>query len=112
MSSSLVRGKYVIGRVIDNDRAEVIEDGAIFQRDGKIVEIGAEEDLSGRHQNPLKTVVKNVPRRPRHLRPGHHQLTLSLTLPSQRHPRLRKPSQPQRISQSRLRLPSISFRLP
>ena len=50
MSSSLIRGKYIIGRVIDNNRAEVIEDGAIFQRDGKIVEIGAEEDLSGRYQ--------------------------------------------------------------
>ncbi len=44
MSSSLIRGKYIIGRVIDNDRAEVIEDGAIFQRDGKIAEIGAEGD--------------------------------------------------------------------
>ena len=50
MSSSLIRGKYIIGRVIENDRAEVIENGAIFQRDGKIVEIGAYEDLSGRHQ--------------------------------------------------------------
>jgi 5-methylthioadenosine/S-adenosylhomocysteine deaminase len=50
MSSSLIRGKYIIGRVIDNDRAEVIEDGAIFQRDGKIIEIGAEDDLSRRHQ--------------------------------------------------------------
>ena len=26
MSSSLIRGKYIIGRVIDNNRAEVIED--------------------------------------------------------------------------------------
>ncbi len=50
MSSSLIRGKYVVAKVIDNDRAEVIEDGAIFQRDGKIVEIGAYEDLSGRYQ--------------------------------------------------------------
>ena len=50
MSSSLIRGKYIIGRIIDNDRAKVIEDGAIFQRDGKIVEIGTEEDLSDRHQ--------------------------------------------------------------
>jgi hypothetical protein len=33
MSSSLIRGKYIIGRVIDKDQAEVIEDGAIFQRD-------------------------------------------------------------------------------
>ena len=30
MSSSLIRGKYIIGRVIDNDRAEVIEDGGIL----------------------------------------------------------------------------------
>ena len=44
MSSSLIRGKYIIGRVIDNDRAELIEDGAILQRDGKIAEIGAEGD--------------------------------------------------------------------
>ena len=29
MSSSLIRGKYIIGRVIDIDRVEVIEDGAI-----------------------------------------------------------------------------------
>ena len=50
MSSSLIRGKYIIGRVIDNNRAEVIEEGAIFQRDGKIVEIGAWEELSGRYQ--------------------------------------------------------------
>jgi cytosine/adenosine deaminase-related metal-dependent hydrolase len=50
MSSSLIRGKYIITRVIDNDQAEVIEGGAIFQRDGKIVEIGAEEDLADRYQ--------------------------------------------------------------
>ncbi len=40
MSSSLIRGKYVIGRVINNDPADVIEDGAVSQREGKIVEIG------------------------------------------------------------------------
>ena len=40
MSSSLIRGKYIITRVIDNDQAEVIEGGAIFQRDGKIVVAG------------------------------------------------------------------------
>ena len=39
MSSSLIRGKYIVCRVADDDRAEVIEDGAIFQRDGKIVEV-------------------------------------------------------------------------
>jgi len=59
MSSSLIRGKYIIGQVIDNNRAEVIEEGAIFQRDGKIVEIGAEEDLSGHHQ-PDEVLVTAV----------------------------------------------------
>ena len=54
MSSSLIRGNYIIGRVIDNDRAEVIEDGAIFQRDGKIVEIGAYEELSSRHHSRMR----------------------------------------------------------
>ena len=39
-TSSLIRGKYVIGRIIGDDRAELIEDGAIFQRGGKIIEEG------------------------------------------------------------------------
>ena len=50
MASSLIRGKYIIGRVIDNDRAKIIQNGTIFQRHGKIVDIGSEEDLSLRQQ--------------------------------------------------------------
>jgi hypothetical protein len=38
---------------------------------------------------PSRPVVKNVVRRPRHLRPRHYQLTLPIPLPPQRHPRLR-----------------------
>ena len=40
MPSSLVRGRYVVARAVGRDGAEVLEDGAVFQRDGVIVEIG------------------------------------------------------------------------
>jgi 5-methylthioadenosine/S-adenosylhomocysteine deaminase len=41
VSTSLVRGKYVISHVLDRDRAHVIENGAVFQRDGVIVDVGS-----------------------------------------------------------------------
>jgi cytosine/adenosine deaminase-related metal-dependent hydrolase len=49
MSSSLVRGRYVIARATSRAEVAVIEDGAVFQRDGRIVEIGTYADLAGRH---------------------------------------------------------------
>ena len=49
MASSLVRGRYVIARGIDRHTVEIIEDGAVFQRDGRVVEIGAYADLVARH---------------------------------------------------------------
>ena len=39
MGSALVRGRYVVVGVA-RGRPEVIEDGAVFQRDGVIVEVG------------------------------------------------------------------------
>ena len=33
----------------------------------------------------LKPIVENVPRRPRHLPPRHHQITLPIPLPTQSH---------------------------
>ena len=50
MSSSLVRGKYVICTTTAEGDAKVIEDGAVFQRDGEIVDVGPYGDLKGRHQ--------------------------------------------------------------
>lgn len=50
MPSSLIYGKYVICKAIDRDRVEMIDDGAIFQQDGKIVEIGKYEDLAAKYQ--------------------------------------------------------------
>ena len=48
MASSLIRGKYVIGKVAG--RAEVFADGAVFQRDGAIVDVGKHQDLARKYQ--------------------------------------------------------------
>ena len=48
MASSLVRGRYVVTGV-DQGRASVIEDGAVFQRDGVIVDVGPAAELAQRH---------------------------------------------------------------
>ena len=45
MPSSLIRGKYVICGVVDRHEATVIEDGAVFQRDGVIVAIGPHDEI-------------------------------------------------------------------
>jgi cytosine/adenosine deaminase-related metal-dependent hydrolase len=50
MASSLIRGKYVICRVLSRTAAEVIEDGAVWQRDGTIVEIGTYQELARKYQ--------------------------------------------------------------
>jgi 5-methylthioadenosine/S-adenosylhomocysteine deaminase len=50
MASSLIRGKYVICKVTSHTEAQVIEDGAVFQRDGTIIEIGKHRDLTARYQ--------------------------------------------------------------
>ena len=49
MPSSLIRGKYVVCRVLGDDASEVVEDGAVFQQDGEIVEVGAYDDLRSRY---------------------------------------------------------------
>ena len=49
MASSLIRGKYVIARATSRTDVSVIENGAVFQRDGTIVEIGRHEDLAPKY---------------------------------------------------------------
>ncbi|MDA0770509.1 MAG: hypothetical protein BZY79_04835 [SAR202 cluster bacterium Casp-Chloro-G4] len=49
MPSSLVRGKYVVCKVNDDSSSHVIEDGAVYQRDGEILDIGSYADLKARH---------------------------------------------------------------
>jgi len=50
MASSLIRGKYVIGKAENRTDVTVIEDGAVFQRDGTVVEIGGHQDLAAKYQ--------------------------------------------------------------
>ena len=50
MASSLIHGKYVICQVISRTEAEVIENGAIFQRDGTIIDIGPYQQLAAKYQ--------------------------------------------------------------
>jgi 5-methylthioadenosine/S-adenosylhomocysteine deaminase len=50
MTSSLIRGKYVICKVTGRDEAQVIDDGAVFQRDGTIVEVGPYDELASKHR--------------------------------------------------------------
>ncbi len=50
MSSSLIRGKYVVCGVVDRHQATVIEDGAVFQRDGVIVDVGGHDEIAKKYQ--------------------------------------------------------------
>ena len=50
MPSSIVRGRKVVCRVTGRHEADVIDDGAVFQRDGTIVDVGSFADVSARHQ--------------------------------------------------------------
>jgi cytosine/adenosine deaminase-related metal-dependent hydrolase len=49
MSASLIRGRYVVCRVTGPDDIDMMEDGALLQRDGEIVEIGPAAALRHRH---------------------------------------------------------------
>ena len=40
MTSSLIRGKYVIAKITGPSSAEVVTDGAVLQQDGLIAEVG------------------------------------------------------------------------
>ena len=49
MPSSLIRGKHVLTRVIDENTTEVIDDGAVYQEEGLIIDVGAYQDLKDRY---------------------------------------------------------------
>lgn len=49
MSTTLVKGKYVLCGVKNKDSVEVISDGAVFQRDGLIVEVGKHINLRNKY---------------------------------------------------------------
>ncbi|MEO3430889.1 amidohydrolase family protein [Pelagibius sp. CAU 1746] len=49
MASSLILGKYVITRALDRHNVEIVEDGAIYQRDGIVVEVGKSSELKEKY---------------------------------------------------------------
>ena len=49
MNALLVRGKYVITKVVGRDDAEIITDGAVYAEDGCIVEVGDYQSLREKH---------------------------------------------------------------
>src|SRR5436190_20666618 len=50
MASSLIRGKYVVAKVTSRTEAEVIADGAVFQENGIVVDVGPYAELAARHR--------------------------------------------------------------
>ena len=58
MASSLIHGKYIVSKVIDDNSSQIIQDGAIVQRDGEIVEVGKYEELRARH-DPDEVIGSN-----------------------------------------------------
>ncbi len=51
MSTSIIRGKYLISRAGESeDTSLVIADGAVFQRDGLIVDLGSYQSLRSRYE--------------------------------------------------------------
>ncbi|BDG74371.1 5-methylthioadenosine/S-adenosylhomocysteine deaminase [Roseomonas fluvialis] len=57
MPSSLIRGGAVICRAVDRSAVEVVEDGAVLQRDGNIVEVGPWAELEMRHAGTVDQVL-------------------------------------------------------
>ncbi len=49
MASTLIRGKYIVSKITGPESAVVISDGAVFQRDGQIIEVGGYTDLRSRY---------------------------------------------------------------
>lgn len=50
MTSSLIYGKYLICQVINGAEVQILENGAVFQQNGHIVEVGAYSELLSRYQ--------------------------------------------------------------
>ncbi len=49
MTTTIIRGKYVLCKVEDNDKVKIISDGAVVQQDGKIIDVGNYDSLNARY---------------------------------------------------------------
>ena len=84
MASSLIRGKYVVLRAVNDNESEIVTDGAVFQRDGEIVEIGRYDDLKTRHQPDEVIGGPNFALIPRETRAHHPGGDLPRSTPGRR----------------------------
>lgn len=50
MPSTLIRGKYIISKALSHTAVDIIEEGAIFQQDGRIIEVGSYAELAAKYQ--------------------------------------------------------------
>ena len=50
MSSSIIRGKYLVARVRDDGASEIIRDGALYQENGEIKDVGPYSEVKSRRQ--------------------------------------------------------------
>ena len=55
MSSSIVRGKYLVEKVIDSEKSQIIPDGALYQEDGEIVAVGSYSNIKAAY-NPDREI--------------------------------------------------------
>lgn len=49
--SSIVRGRYILLRAVDDDTVETLEDGGVLQENGRIAAVGRFADIAARHPN-------------------------------------------------------------
>lgn len=49
MPSTCIKGKYVLCKVNDQDVIELISEGAVFQKDGEIIDVGKYDDIKARY---------------------------------------------------------------
>ena len=49
MSSSIIRGKYLVASVRDDGASEIIRDGALYQENGEIKDVGPYSEVKSRH---------------------------------------------------------------
>ncbi len=76
MPLSLIRGKYILCKALNHQDIQLIEDGAIVQQDGRIVEIGQYSALAQKYQVDQVLGSANHVVLPGFIN-GHHHIGLS-----------------------------------
>jgi cytosine/adenosine deaminase-related metal-dependent hydrolase len=86
MQRRLVYGRAAITGVVSRDRAEVVEDGAVYAEDGRIVAVGTRADLRARYPDAEETGSSQWVLLPGLVNAHHHVGLTPLQLGSPDHP--------------------------